>query len=65
VFYTDGVTERRLGDAQFGDEGVLEVLERCGGLSAADIAARLRSAATDFGDGPLRDDLAILALRSL
>ena len=63
VFYTDGVTERRRGDAQFGEEGVLEVLTRSGGLSAADIAAGLRSAATDFGDGPLRDDLAILALR--
>lgn len=64
VFYTDGVTERRLGDDQFGEEGVLEVLARSSGLSAADIAAGLRTAATDFGDGPLRDDLAILALRA-
>ncbi|EXG80150.1 SpoIIE family protein phosphatase [Cryptosporangium arvum] len=64
VFYTDGVTERRRGDAQFGEEGVLEVLSRSSGLSAADIAAGLRTAATDFGDGPLRDDLAILALRA-
>jgi len=64
VFYTDGVTERRRGDLQFGEDGVLEVLARYGGLSAADIAAGLRTAATDFGDGPLRDDLAILALRA-
>ncbi|WP_170323724.1 SpoIIE family protein phosphatase [Cryptosporangium phraense] len=62
VFYTDGVTERRRGDDQFGEERTVEVLAQCAGLSAADIAARLRTAATDFGDGPLRDDLAILVL---
>lgn len=64
VFFTDGVTERRRGDLQFGEEGVAEVLARVAGLPAADIAARLRTAATDFGDGPLRDDLAILVLRA-
>jgi serine phosphatase RsbU (regulator of sigma subunit) len=64
VFYTDGVTERRRGDIQFGEEGTVAVLARCGGLPATEIAARLRNAATDFGDGPLRDDLAILVLRA-
>ncbi|MFI5955124.1 SpoIIE family protein phosphatase [Cryptosporangium sp. NPDC051539] len=64
VFYTDGVTERRRGDDQFGEERTVEVLAHCGGLPAADIAARLRTAATEFGDGPLRDDLAILVLRA-
>ena len=64
VFYTDGVTERRHGDTQFGEEGTVAVLARCGGLSAAEIASRLRTAATEFGDGPLRDDLAILVLRA-
>lgn len=64
VFYTDGVTERRHGDDQFGEEGTVALLARCGGLSAAEIAARLRTAATEFGDGPLRDDLAILVLRA-
>jgi serine phosphatase RsbU (regulator of sigma subunit) len=63
VFYTDGVTERRRGDAQFGEEGTAAVLARCVGLPATEMAARLRAAATDFGDGPLRDDLAILVLK--
>jgi serine phosphatase RsbU (regulator of sigma subunit) len=64
VFFTDGVTERRFEDKLFGEDSTLATLARCGGLPAADVAARVRTAATDFGTGPLRDDLAILVLRA-
>jgi sigma-B regulation protein RsbU (phosphoserine phosphatase) len=64
VFFTDGVTERRRGDRLFGEDSTLATLAGCGGLPAAEVAARLRAAATEFGIGPLRDDLAILALRA-
>ncbi len=62
VFFTDGVTERRRGLAQFGEENVLAALAPCVALPATEVAARLRAAATEFGTGPLRDDLAILVL---
>ena len=64
VFYTDGVTERRSGIDQFGDENVLLTLSRCAGMTARQTAERLRTVVTDFGAEPLRDDLAVLVVRN-
>ncbi|MDQ1647073.1 MAG: hypothetical protein QOJ50_3257 [Cryptosporangiaceae bacterium] len=64
VFYTDGVTERRDGQAFFGEQTLLDTLEGHGGLSAPDLASLLQSAAADFGSEPPRDDIAVLVLRN-
>ena len=62
VFYTDGLTEARIGHDMLGVEGISDVLEKCRGLSAATITDQLRSAALDSGSSQ-RDDLAILVIK--
>jgi phosphoserine phosphatase RsbU/P len=64
LLYTDGVTERRRGDEQFGGER----LRRAGGAAAGRPAARLltvvRAALGRFTASPHDDDIALLALRA-
>ena len=64
LLYTDGVTERRRGDEQFG----VERLRRAGGAAAGRPAARLltvvRTALGRFTTSPHDDDIALLALRA-
>ena len=64
LLYTDGVTERRRGDEQFG----VERLRRAGGAAAGRPAARLltvvRAALGRFTTSPHDDDIALLALRA-
>jgi serine phosphatase RsbU (regulator of sigma subunit) len=64
LLYTDGVTERRRGDEQFG----IERLRRAGGAAAGRPAARLltvvRKALDRFTADPHDDDIALLALRA-
>jgi serine phosphatase RsbU (regulator of sigma subunit) len=64
VLYTDGVTERRAGDREFGEQLLLPTLAACAGRTAAEIAARLEAAARSFVSTPLRDDLAVLVARA-
>jgi serine phosphatase RsbU (regulator of sigma subunit) len=64
LLYTDGVTERRRGDEQFG----VERLRRAGGAAAGRPADRLltvvRKALDRFTDDPHDDDIALLAVRA-
>jgi len=64
LLYTDGVTERRRGDEQFG----VERLRRAGGAAAGRPAARLltvvRTALDRFTADPHDDDIALLAVRA-
>lgn len=62
VVYSDGLTEARIGSQMLGVDGISEVLATCGGLCAAAITDRLRSAASDSGH-PQRDDVAILVIK--
>jgi serine phosphatase RsbU (regulator of sigma subunit) len=62
VFYTDGVTEARLGREQFGDERLEQVLRACAGMTAAEVAENVEAAVIDFGGPQPRDDLAVLVL---
>ena len=63
---TDGVTEHRSGTRQFDDEdGLASVLAGCAGLSAREIAQRVRQAVDEFAVEPPDDDLAMLVLRAL
>jgi PAS domain S-box-containing protein len=64
VFYTDGITEARGPDGSFFGEGRLrDLLRSCACLDAPAIAEKMRDVTLEFGEGNLRDDLAVLVLR--
>ncbi|MGP3947865.1 SpoIIE family protein phosphatase [Streptomyces sp. 7N604] len=60
---TDGVTERREGSRMLGDDGLVDVLTTCTGLTAGAVAARILRAVERFAAEPASDDMAILAMR--
>ncbi|WP_338673304.1 SpoIIE family protein phosphatase [Streptomyces sp. SCSIO 30461] len=60
---TDGVTERREGTRMLGDDGLMDVLTTCTGLTAGAVAARILRAVERFAAEPASDDMAILAMR--
>ncbi|MGW0732523.1 SpoIIE family protein phosphatase [Streptomyces sp. NPDC002851] len=60
---TDGVTERREGTRMLGDDGLIEVLTTCTGLTAGAVAARIMRAVERFATDAPSDDMAILAMR--
>jgi serine phosphatase RsbU (regulator of sigma subunit) len=62
LLYTDGVTEARRGELFYGEGRVRRAL-RAGG-SAGDVARRLMSSVDRFAEHGLRDDAAVLAVRS-
>ncbi|GHC51162.1 SpoIIE family protein phosphatase [Streptomyces cinnamoneus] len=62
---TDGVTERKSGNRLFDDgDGLATALAGCTGLTAEDVAGRIRRAVHGFSRTPLDDDLALLVLRA-
>jgi serine phosphatase RsbU (regulator of sigma subunit) len=63
VFYTDGVTERRNGDAMFGEFNLLAACRSAAGGTADAVAGRLDQAVRDFSVDASRDDLAVLVVQ--
>ena len=63
VFYTDGATERRDGDAFLGEAGLHDLVAGAPDRSAAALVDHLRDEIIGYSDRPLGDDLAILAVR--
>jgi serine phosphatase RsbU (regulator of sigma subunit) len=63
LLYTDGLAEARSGETQFGEDRIAGVLRRDPGQDARVLCKSLLDAAQDFADGPLTDDVAILAIR--
>lgn len=64
LFYTDGVTERRRGNDQFGSERLLEIAAACTGMSAERTVSAVRAAVESFSPDERRDDIALLAIRA-
>jgi sigma-B regulation protein RsbU (phosphoserine phosphatase) len=64
VAYTDGVSEARRGRDLFGEERVVELVDKCQDLGVELVLARLVDAALDFGGRPNRDDIAAIAIRA-
>lgn len=64
VLYTDGVTEARGVDGFYGSERLTALLASCAGASASAIADALLADVTAFGQGRLRDDVAILVVEA-
>jgi serine phosphatase RsbU (regulator of sigma subunit) len=62
--YTDGLTEARRNDEQYGELRLFEFLESAQGL-ASDVVSYVVGDVVSFSEGTLRDDLAILAVRML
>lgn len=65
VLYTDGILEARggpLGDAEFGEQRLRQVLADCADLPAEAVAERVQMLALQWvGDGP-HDDMAVVAI---
>jgi serine phosphatase RsbU (regulator of sigma subunit) len=63
VFYTDGVTEVYRPDrGEFGREGLLEVVRAHRELPARELCSAVLRAVREFAEGPLPDDLTLVAL---
>ena len=63
LLYTDGLAEARSGEQLFGEERIAATFRRDPGVPADVLCKSLIAAARDFATAPLRDDVAILAVR--
>ena len=63
LLYTDGLTEARAGDQLFGEDRIASHVRRDPRVGADVLCKSLLAAARDFATVPLRDDVAILAIR--
>jgi serine phosphatase RsbU (regulator of sigma subunit) len=64
LLYTDGVTEVRRGDTEFGERDLADALAGCAGRPAEDAVAALERRALELQGGRPRDDIALLAIRA-
>lgn len=62
VLYTDGVTEARRGGEQFGEHGLMKLIEGMAHLDADELAAHIDRAVGEWQDGG-SDDMAVMVLR--
>jgi serine phosphatase RsbU (regulator of sigma subunit) len=63
LVYTDGATDVRRDGAILGEKGLLGLLAPFADLPARKLVSEAQSAILEWTDGPVRDDLCILALR--
>ena len=63
LMYTDGLAEARAGEQLFGEERIAAAVRRDPGIEAQVLCKALLQSAREFASGPLRDDVAILAIR--
>ncbi|MHA6794442.1 SpoIIE family protein phosphatase [Pseudonocardia bannensis] len=63
--YTDGATERRRKRELFGPERLLLAATEADRRSAANLVADVRAVVEGFSDEPMRDDMALLAIRAV
>jgi serine phosphatase RsbU (regulator of sigma subunit) len=65
ILVTDGVTEARRGNDQFGEQGVLDCLSAVGpGATAAQLAAAVVDAAAAHAGGDTDDDTAVVVVKA-
>ena len=65
VLYTDGVVEASPSDGALAPERLAELLRSCRGRDAGAIAEEVERKALEVQDGRLRDDVAVVVLRSV
>lgn len=65
VFYTDGLSEARRGDDLYGEDRIAALLRRDPTVTPAVLCKSLLEAARNFAEGPVEDDVAILAVKRI
>jgi len=63
VVYTDGATDVRRDGAMLGLNGLSRLLSPLAGLPAAALVSQIEEAILQWAEGPIRDDLCVLALK--
>ena len=63
LLYTDGLSEARDGNEQYGEERIANVLRRDPGAQPGVLVKSLLESARDFASQAITDDIAILAMR--
>jgi serine phosphatase RsbU (regulator of sigma subunit) len=64
LLWTDGVTERRDGPRQFGEDHLRDVFSAIpSGRAATETARSIADAVNGFGASPPQDDIAILVIK--
>ncbi|CAB4923194.1 unannotated protein [freshwater metagenome] len=63
LLYTDGVTEARSGETQFGEERLLDAVRAHRGAPGAAVVRAVADALDAFTGGELSDDVCLMALR--
>jgi sigma-B regulation protein RsbU (phosphoserine phosphatase) len=63
LMYTDGLAEARNGPELFGEDRVAAHLRRDPTVASSVLCKSLLDVARTFADGPIEDDVAILAIR--
>ena len=63
VLYTDGLAEARRGDELFGEDRIATMLRRDPTVAPDVLCKSLLEAARNFAEGPVEDDVAILAIK--
>jgi serine phosphatase RsbU (regulator of sigma subunit) len=64
LLYTDGVIEAGRPVALLGEEGLAEALSAARPATAAEAVDLAESVAIEAQDGPVRDDIALVAIRT-
>jgi serine phosphatase RsbU (regulator of sigma subunit) len=64
LVYTDGATDVRRDGAMLGLDGLSRLLSPLVGLPAAAMVSQIEAGILEWAEGPIRDDLCVLALRS-
>lgn len=65
VLYTDGLAEARRGDELFGEDRIATMLRRDPTVAPDVLCKSLLEAARNFAEGPVEDDVAILAVKRI
>ena len=63
LLYTDGLAEARDGENLFGEDRIAAAVRRDPGVGTEVLCKSLLEAARDFSNGPINDDVAIMAIR--
>jgi hypothetical protein len=63
VFYTDGVTDERRGDLEFGEGRLWQTLASLAGSGAQEMADGVVQAVDEFRSGTAHDDIALFVIR--
>ncbi|HVF12816.1 MAG TPA: SpoIIE family protein phosphatase, partial [Actinomycetota bacterium] len=63
IFYTDGVTEARVGSDLYGEERLVSLVRTCTGMSAERIAETIEQTVQNFVEFEVRDDMALIVLK--